>query len=122
MTTGNIKVHARAPGCRVFFVLTQSQTGAVSQGSVQAAGEGGYLDGLEGQHPVLPGVEDFQDGRRNAETGFVPLHLPTRGRGWGNITTGHVGWGEGEGLGLSPPPPWEWASRPLTPASSRRSC
>jgi len=34
------------------------------------------LDGLKGEDAVLPGVEDLQDGGRDAQTRLVPLHLP----------------------------------------------
>lgn len=71
MITGKINIQTGAPGLRVCLLVLMkynnlSRTGSVSQGSEKAAGKqgvgGGYLDGLEGQHPVLPGVEDFQDG------------------------------------------------------------
>lgn len=42
-----------------------------------------HLDGLEGEHAVLPGVEDLQDGGRDAQTRLVPLHLPAGERGSG---------------------------------------
>lgn len=72
MITGKINIQTGAPGLRVCLLVLMkynhlSRTGSVSQGSEKAAGKQGgwgwgYLDGLEGQHPVLPGVEDFQDG------------------------------------------------------------
>lgn len=48
------------------LVLTKynklSKTGSVSPGREMAAERVGYLDGLEGQYPILPSIEDFQDG------------------------------------------------------------
>lgn len=71
MITRKISIHTGAPGLRVRLLVLMKynhlpRTGSVSQGREKAAGKGGwgspYLDGLEGQHPILPGVEDFQDG------------------------------------------------------------
>lgn len=39
-----------------------------------------HLDGLKGEHAVLPGIEDLQDGSRDAQTHLVPIDLPIEER------------------------------------------